>query len=174
MPAVSLHDMAAEKSGVSRERGEAAGKMQPSIFERHGEAFFKALACEFYERVYADAVFRQLFANTTREAAIRNQWEMLSQTFGDERRLYEVRKGHLALIGRHAPYPIDEEAGKVWLKHMDSSLKKLRADGLGDDETVDKLVDYFRFTASYVVVGKDWMNPCRTVGYYGRHSEGNV
>lgn len=62
--APSLWEEATKTSGISRDRGERATKLQPSIFSRHGDAFFAALATAFYDRAYSDNLFRELFANT--------------------------------------------------------------------------------------------------------------
>lgn len=172
--APSLFDEAASASGVSRERADAAKSLKPSIFERHGEPFFAALATAFYSRVYGDADFRQLFANTTREAAERNQREFLQQEFGDGRALYKCRKGATALIGRHAPYPVFASGATVWLRYMEDALREVEAVGLCSAEVRMALSDYFRFTAQYIVRGREFVNPARTVGYYGKHTEGQA
>lgn len=172
--APALHEEAELASGVTRDRAEAAKLLSPSIFERHGEGFFAGLAKAFYTRVYNDAEFRVLFANTTREAAERNQREFLQQQFGDSRALYERRKGTTALIGRHAPYPVFASGASVWLRHMEASLEETEAAGLCDQEVRVALTDYFRFTAHYIVCGRELVNPARTVGYYGRHTEGQA
>lgn len=56
----------------------------------------------------------------------------------------------------------------------DGALREVRRKELCDDETVEALVDYFRFHAYYIVHGRELVNPGRTVGYYGKHSEGEV
>lgn len=172
--APSLFDEAAVASGVSRERASVAKSLTPSIFARHGEAFFAALAAAFYSRVYGDAKFRGLFANTTREAAERNQREFLQQEFGDGRELYKCRKGATALIGRHAPYPVFASGATVWLRYMEDALREVEVAGLCSAEVRLALTDYFRFTAQYIVCGRELVNPERTVGYYGKHTEGHA
>jgi truncated hemoglobin YjbI len=172
--APTLHDEAEIASGVSSARAEAAKHLRPSIFERHGEGFFAGLAKAFYSRVYEDAAFRVLFANTTREAAERNQREYLQQEFGDSRALYERRKGATALIGRHAPYPVFAGGAAVWLAHMEAALSEIEEEGLCDRHVRILLTDYFRFTAHYIVCGRELVNPRRTVGYDGRHEEGRT
>jgi truncated hemoglobin YjbI len=169
---MALHREAEVASGVDRARADVAKSLSPSIFERHGEKLFVALARAFYARVYADTSFRALFANTTREAAERNQREFLMQEFGDERRLYERRKGATALIGRHAPYPVFAGGARVWLEMMEGALADVEEGGLCDVEVRAALVQYFRFTAHYIVCGRELLNPGRTVGYYGRHEGG--
>lgn len=170
----ALHAQASAASGISRADGERAKHLSPSIFARCGEPFFTSLATAFYSRAYAEPSLRVLFANTTRAAAERNQAEFLMQEFGDGRRLYAARKGVTAIIGRHAPYPVDEGAAVVWLKVMGEALREVEEEEMCDGEVKEALLDYFRWMACFIVCGRELVNPGRTVGYYGRHEEGRA
>lgn len=120
---------------------------------------------------------RQPCIDRTREAAERNQREYLSQIFGDPRKLYATRKGATAIIGRHAPYSIDRSGAETWLRLMvgrDGALREVHREGLCDDESLDALVDYFQFHAYFIVHGRTLVNTGRTVGYYGKHTEGDA
>lgn len=164
-----LRENAEGKSGVpysAVEKARAAG-----LYERIGVDGFKRLSAEFYNRVYSDeAWFRAIFSNTTKAAAIRNQFEFLVQDLGGPH-LYEARKGHTALLGRHAPYPVTHEAAARWLQHMHAALECVPEI---DAEARLVLRDYFTHMASFVVFGKEMLNPLRTVGYFGKHKEGHV
>lgn len=143
---------------------------QAKLYERLGEKTIFALSEQFYTRVYADEEwFRGIFANTTKEAAMRNQREFLVQEFGGPP-LYRQRKGHTALLGRHAPYAVTHRAAERWLAHMESAIAQV----VRDEECAVLLVRYFKHMASFVVFGREWVNPGRTVGYYGKHEEGEA
>ncbi len=164
-----LREDAERKSGVPFTAVEKARSAK--LYERLGLEVFKKLSTAFYERVYSDEQwFRDIFANTTRAAATRNQYEFLVQEFGGPP-LYEERKGHTALLGRHSPYPISHAAAKRWLEHMKSALESVPEI---DAETRETMFAYFQHMASFIVYGKELLNPTRTVGYFGKHGEGEV
>lgn len=172
--ATTLQIAAGAASGVGVDRAMRALQASPSLFCRLGEGFFRSLSSLFYERVYQDPILRELFSNTTREAAERNQREFLLQTFGDPTEPYRQRKGATAIIGRHAPYPVDENGAERWLGHMKQSLVEMREAGVCDDECKEMLEDYFAFMAYYIVEGRKYLNPGRTVGYHGKHVAGQI
>lgn len=139
------------------------------LYDRLGLEAFKQLSTSFYARVYADVGwFRDIFANTTRDAAIRNQYEFLVEQFGGPP-LYSDRKGHVALLGRHAPYPVTTRAARRWLEHMRAALEETNAI---DEAASESMMGYFRHMASFVVCGRQLVNPARTVGYFGKHDGG--
>lgn len=170
----SLQKLASEVCGVEVERGLRATCAEPSLYSRLGGEFFHELCHSFYGRVYADSYLREIFSNTTREAAERNQREYLMQTFGDTSEPYRRRKGCTAIIGRHAPYAVDQDTASRWLHHMRGSLQEVHEKNMCDDDCRQMLDDYFRFMAQYIVEGRKLLNPARTVGYYGKHAQGQV
>lgn len=145
-----------------------------NLYARIGRDKLAELSDAFCERVYSSDEglrwFRGLFANTTREAATRNQREFFAQEFGGSR-AYEERKGHTALLGRHGPYAIDERAGRQWLAFMMQAVDDV---GIEDEECKQLLIGYMRHMSCYVVHGRKLVNGMRTVGYCGRHREGEV
>lgn len=151
-------------SGIARIEAEAATKND--LYSRLGHDTFVRISTEFYDRVYnkSDAWFRSLFSNTTREAAIQNQHDYLIQTFGGPP-LYKQRKGHTALLGRHGPYPITDKAADTWLKTMEAALVAAEV----DEESRKVFMTYFRYTARYIVVGRELINVNRQVGYFAKH-----
>lgn len=164
----SLHAQAEAASGVSFAAVQLA--RESNLYERIGPAKLASMSAAFYERVYSDDPwFRGLFANTTRAAATRNQVEFLAQEFGGPR-LYEQRKGATMLLGRHGPYAVDAKAAGRWLQHMQNSIEEVGFEG----EEKSILLGYFKHMAWYVVYGRELLNPARTVGYYGKHREGDV
>lgn len=142
-----------------------------NLYDRIGRDKLASLSDAFYTRVYDDEDwFRELFANTTKAAAIRNQREFLAQEFGGPRD-YEKRKGHTALLGRHGPYAIDENAGRRWLKLMLMAVDDVNIE---DEECKGLLTNYLKHMVWFVVHGRRLVNGMRTVGYYGKHTEGQT
>lgn len=142
-----------------------------NLYERIGKDKLASISDLFYTRVYGDDDwFRGLFANTTKAAATRNQREFFAQEFGGPRD-YEKRKGHTALLGRHGPYGIDERAGRRWLELMLAAVDEV---SIEDEECKVLLTDYLKHMAWYVVHGRRLVNGMRTVGYYGKHTEGQT
>lgn len=163
-----LHRRAEQCSGVPYTTVQAA--RAANLYDRIGAERLAKLSEHFYERVYADeGWFRSLFASTTKEAATRNQREFLAQEFGGPRE-YERRKGCTAILGRHGPYAVDKHAAERWLIHMEGAVKECGIEG----ECQRLLMGYFRHMAWYVVFGKELVNGERTVGYFGKHCEGQV
>lgn len=163
-----LRKQAEEASGTPFSAVEAARNAH--LYDRLGADKLHALSDAFYARVYADKDgLRKVFGNTTREAAARNQREFFTQEFGGPR-LYEMRKGPTMLLGRHAPYAVDAAAAVLWLQHMRGALDDVKVHG----ECRVLLDGYFQHMASFVVLGRELVNPGRTIGYNGKHSVGNI
>lgn len=163
-----LRANAEAKSGVPYTAVEIA--RSSGLFERLGIGTFRRLSERFYDNVFSDEQLRFLFANTTREHAIQNQYEFLVQEFGGPQ-LYTQRKGHTAILGRHAPYPFSHSDADRWLAHMNEAIGFVQEI---DPDSKQKLRLYFQHMASFIVYGKELVNPRRTVGYYGKHREGEV
>lgn len=163
-----LRQLAEAESGVPHSAVEEA--RQAKLYERIGRDKLASLSEAFYTRVYADEQwFRGLFANTTRDVAVQNQREFFAQEFGGPRE-YEARKGHTALLGRHGPYAVDENAGRRWLKLMMLAIEDVSIDG----ECKQLLSNYMQHMAWFVVHGRKLVSGMRTVGYYGKHAEGQA
>eukprot|EP00898_Chlorokybus_atmophyticus_P007041 jgi/Chlat1/7338/Chrsp59S06955 len=169
----SLQARAAHMSGVAAEDACAiddVGEGGVSMYDRLGQNVFVKLSQAFYDRVYADDQewFRSIFANSAKEVAVRNQYEFFIQRMGGPN-LYSERKGHPALIGRHGPYAVTEAAAERWLHHMQAALKLVPEIDANSNKI---MMDYFRHTAYFLVVGKELVNRQRLVGYGGRHRGG--
>lgn len=165
----SLRTEAETASGVPWTAVEVARKA--GLYDRIGGTKLMLLSENFYARVYADeAWFRELFSATTQEAAIQNQQDFFAQEFGGPP-LYQLRKGHTAILGRHGPYNIDARAAHKWLELM---LAAVDDTNIEEDEGRSLLIDYFKHMAWYIVFGRRLLNSMRTVGYYNKHKEGHV
>lgn len=163
-----LHDLAEADSGTPYSAVTEA--RSANLYHLIGAGKLSALSTAFYTRVYADEPwFRAIFANTTRAAAEQNQRDFLAQEFGGPR-AYEARKGHTALIGRHGPYTVDARAAQRWVALMFSAIDDVAING----QLKQLLRGYFSHMAYFIVHGKQLVSPMRTVGYYGKHTEGEV
>jgi len=114
----------------------------------------------FYDRVFDDTEqwFLNIFSSSTKQEAVENQYRFFVQTFGGPD-LYRQKKGkYTRLAGRHANYPIGTNAANRWVEHMVLAIED--HDALKDDEEARKhLVNYFRYTAHYIVAAMEYMRP---------------
>lgn len=164
-----LRSQAEEASGVPWSAVEAARKGR--LYDRIGGTKLLLLSENFYARVYADEPwFRDLFAATSQDAAIQHQQDFFAQEFGGPP-LYHRRRGHTAILGRHAPYNIDARAARRWLQIM---LLAIEDTNIDDEDCCQLLVNYFTHMAWYIVFGRKLLNGMRTVGYHNKHQEGHV
>lgn len=74
-----LQKEARSRSGVSEE--DAFSIDEVNVYDRIGQAAFIKLSTEFYNRVYSDKEqwFKDIFAGSTKEEAIQNQYEFFIQ-----------------------------------------------------------------------------------------------
>jgi truncated hemoglobin YjbI len=83
------------------------------------------------------------------------------QTFGGPDLYRQVKGRYTRLVGRHAAFvtSIDHEAAvSRWMYHMVAAMHEhdvLRQ----DEEALEALEKYFRFTAHYIVVASEFMRP---------------
>ncbi|KAJ3339020.1 Two-on-two hemoglobin-3 [Gonapodya sp. JEL0774] len=118
-----LQEWAAKKAGIPLDEAFVIDE-KPSVYSIIGHDAFVRLSTEFYNRVYADDEepwFRDIFSPIAKEDAIHNQYEFFIQRMGGPP-LFSRRKGHPALIGRHAPFTVTPRAAERWLFHMSAAL----------------------------------------------------
>ncbi|OIT31645.1 PREDICTED: two-on-two hemoglobin-3 [Nicotiana attenuata] len=151
----SLQQKASEWSGV--DPNDAFAIDETNLFEKLGLQTFINLSTNFYNRVYDDEEewFRSIFSNSSKEDAIRNQYEFFVQRMGGPP-LYSQRKGHPALIGRHRPFPVTHKAAERWLHHMQLALDSVTDI---DEDSKTKMMNFFRHTAFFLVAGDELKNP---------------
>ncbi|XP_024393913.1 two-on-two hemoglobin-3 [Physcomitrium patens] len=151
---MSLQEQATRRSGVKQD--DAFKIDEVNLFQRLGLDTFIKLSTNFYARVYDDDQewFRKIFSSSTKEDAIRNQYEFFVQRMGGPP-LYSQRKGHPALIGRHGPFTFDEQGAVRWLEHMQAALNDTPEI---DADSKKRMFDFFKHTAYFLVAGKELMN----------------
>uniref|UniRef100_J3MFF5 Uncharacterized protein n=2 Tax=Oryza brachyantha TaxID=4533 RepID=J3MFF5_ORYBR len=149
----SLQEKASEWSGVAA--GDAFAIDDGNVFEALGATTqpFVDLSTNFYTRVYEDEEewFRQIFAGSKKEDAIRNQYEFLVQRMGGPQ-LFSQRRGHPALIARHRPFPVTHQAAERWLHHMQQAVDTTESI---DAATKTKMMNFFKHTAYFLVAGNE-------------------
>ena len=158
-----LREAATKLSGVTYDESLLASTaLTPPLLEKiGGQTGFHTLSTLFYDRVFADASnpwFLGIFATSTKDEAIDNQYRFLVQTFGGED-LYTSKKGGkygVRLVGRHANYVIGPRAAERWVEHMNLAIDEHDA-LVAEDEAKRYLKMYFRYTAYYIVVAKEYM-----------------
>ncbi|KAL3779477.1 hypothetical protein ACHAW5_010578 [Stephanodiscus triporus] len=140
----------------------ATTSLSPPILERLGGIDgVRRLSTLFYDRVFADRDepwFLGIFASSTKDEAIDNQFRYLVQAFGGPG-LYGEKKGkYVRLVGRHANYKIGAAAAGRWMKHMEGAMDDHEGlKGAENDVARGYLRDYFRYTAYYIVVASEYM-----------------
>lgn len=166
MSKYDLQSKASELSSVAYEESQRVLNLHPSLYDRLGVEGIQHLSRLFYDSVFSDwdnQWFMNIFASSTKEEAIDNQFRFLVQTFGGPS-LYRDKKGkYTRLVGRHANFIMGHAAAKRWMHHMEAAINK--HEGLEqDDEARDALKSYFRFMAHYIVVAKEFMRPDQLTG----------
>lgn len=161
MSKLELQSKAKLRSGVSFEESLEATLLVPSLYERIGEDGLYQLSLLFYDRVFADQEnvwFLNIFASSSKNEAVDNQYRFLVQTFGGPE-LYREKKGkYTRLTGRHASYQFGHAAAERWIQHMKGALED--HESLQHDLAAKKtLIKYFSYTAHYIVLASEYMRP---------------
>jgi len=121
-------------------------KEQETIYAQiGGETTIKKLVDVFYAKVEADAHLREVFPDDL-EPGKRWQYLFLMQLFGGPT-TYNDERGHPRLRMRHMPFPIDAEAGRLWLQYMLASI-----DEIGIEEPArETMRQYFERAAPHMI-----------------------
>ncbi len=131
-----------------------------NLYQRLGKETFVTLSTHFYNLVYHDDEhpwFRDIFASSNLEDAIQNQYEFFIQRMGGPK-LYSERKGHPALIARHAPFSVTKQAAERWLFLMDETLNWMETTELIlDNDSRNRIWKFCQHTAWFLQAGHDLM-----------------
>ena len=121
------------------------------LWRRIGEFNIITIGEKFYHRVYRDTdeSFRMLFTRNEDDMA-QDFSDYLLQRLGGKVE-YSKGKGPCALSTRHSQVKIDSIAARRWLMHMYDTLEELQEDEEIDRDTGRKLMNFFKYTAFYLV-----------------------
>ena len=104
-----------------------------------GEATFRALGREFYERVARDEVLRPVYPDEDLSAAEEHLVLFLMQYWGGPS-TYNTTRGHPRLRMRHEPFAIGPAERDAWLANMRAALDTLSLSDAHDATFWDYLV----------------------------------
>lgn len=125
--------------------------------------------CEtFYHKIYDDVSphtewFRDYFCNKTCEESTQDLSEYLSQRLGGKA-YYSARRGLPNLICHHCRLGLTERAAEKWCEYMGDTLDEMDQDI--PDRYSDKLRDFFRFTAFFLVIAGEKMHSMKSKRTY--------
>ena len=195
MSKYELQRIAYENSGITYEESQEY-KTHPiiitkskSMYERLGyDNGCKLLSELFYNNVFNDKdniQFLNIFASSTKNEAIDNQYRFFVETFGGPS-LYQKKKNskYTRLVGRHANYNgINSKTANRWIYHMINAINEhpnlqpitststtseeneneeneISNKNKNNDEiniTKEILIKYFKYTAHYIVASMCYM-----------------
>lgn len=119
--------------------------MQPTLFDRLGEATIRLLVERFYDLVFEHGQIAHLF-KTDKEVIREKQRSFLTQFLGGPP-LYSEQYGHPKLRARHLPHPITEEDAVAWLSCMSAAITSLPV----EESLKEELFKRFIPTAMFMV-----------------------
>jgi hemoglobin len=119
--------------------------MQPTLFDRLGEATIRLLVERFYDLVFEHEQIAHLF-KTDKEVIKEKQRLFLTQFLGGPP-LYSEQYGHPKLRARHLPHPITEEDAVAWLSCMSAAITSLPV----EESLKEELFKRFIPTAMFMV-----------------------
>ncbi len=124
-----------------------------NIHEEIGELLMTKLVEKFYKRIdsHSDQAFRSMFSRTDFDQRVQSLTDFLCQRFGGPS-YYSDQKGHPSLIRRHVHFDVNTSSAEKWLDCMEGSLEEMDAIR---DETKEKMMNYFRFTAYFLVAAQE-------------------
>lgn len=103
-----------------------------------GEAAFRRLVGDFYDRIAEDPLLRPLYPDEELAAAADRLSLFLVQYWGGPAK-YSEKRGHPRLRMRHAPFAIGLAEREAWLGHMTAAVTTMNF----DPDVRDSLLEYF-------------------------------
>lgn len=113
------------------------------VYSAIGEEGFEKLIAAFYRQVPNDPVLGPMYPAQDFAGAEKRLRDFLIFRFGGPQRYIEER-GHPRLRMRHAPFPVDQEARRHWLRMMAAALSEAEIPA----EAKQLLWAYFETTAA--------------------------
>lgn len=125
-------------------------KPHPGFLDQVGEERFHKLVNDHYELIRTSDIsfLFPIHDEDDFDEAKRNAFEFLLEISGGPTR-YTDRKGEARMVGRHAPFRIDEKARRVWLGFYAELLPPLELEGIKRD--------YIQSFWNYLDMHSKWM-----------------
>ena len=125
-------------------------KPHPGFFAQVGEERFRKLVDDHYEMIRnSDIAFMfPIFDHDDFEQAKKNAADFFIQICGGHP-YYQENRGEPRMVGRHAPFRLDEKARRRWLELYAELLPKLEAEGINPE--------YIESFWEYIDVFSKWM-----------------
>jgi hemoglobin len=126
-------------------------KPHPGFFHEVGEERFKKLVYDHYESIKDSeiAFLFPIFDDEDFEEAKQHALAFLIQEAGGPK-YFEQTRGESKMVGRHAPFRIDEEGRKAWLALYIPLLEALPAEGI-TEEYVESFWNYLDIFSMWLV-----------------------
>lgn len=125
-------------------------KPHPDFLYEVGEERFKKMVFEHYDLIKESTIafLFPIFDDEEFEDAADNAFSFLIQICGGPR-YFEIKRGKPQMVGRHAPFRIDEKSRKVWLALYAQLLEPLVKEGINEE--------YIQSFWNYLDIFSIWM-----------------
>lgn len=126
-------------------------KPHPGFFDQVGEERFRKLVDDHYEKIRTSDIgfLFPIHDEDDFNEAKRNATEFLMEISGGPT-LYTDRKGEARMVGRHAPFRIDEKARRRWLEFYAELLPPLELEGV-KREYIQSFWDYLDTHSKWMI-----------------------
>jgi len=126
-------------------------KPHPGFLHEVGEERFKKLVYDHYEKIKTSdiAFLFPVFDDDDFEEAKKHAFDFLIEISGGPDYFTQSRGEH-QMVGRHAPFRIDEEARKSWLALYKPLLEELEGEGI-TPEYIESFWNYLDIFSMWLI-----------------------
>ena len=126
-------------------------KPHPGFLHEVGEHRFKKMVFEHYDLIKDSSIafLFPVFDDEEFEDAADNAFSFLIQICGGPR-YFEKKRGKPQMVGRHAPFRIDESSRRVWLELYAGLLEPLAKEGI-NEEYIQSFWDYLDIFSIWMI-----------------------
>ena len=126
-------------------------KPHPGFFHEVGEARFRKLVHDHYDSIKTSdiAFLFPVFDDDDFAEAQKHAADFLIEISGGPDYFTQTRGEH-QMVGRHAPFRIDEKARRVWLELYQSLLQELETEGVSK-EYIESFWNYLNIFSMWVL-----------------------
>jgi truncated hemoglobin YjbI len=147
-PILLIEEKAAEYSGISLAEAHQIDRVNLNLVNDLGEVAFIQLCRTFFDKVYLQLDFQEMFSKVDKEEMIQNMYEFLIERLGGPT-YYSERKGLPMLHQMHKRLVFTSDECYLWLALMRESLKEHHE--TFSQENSEILMNYFKFTAESIL-----------------------